>query len=210
LLFPAGARAEVTAVSIADYSEYRAALADVSRGPAPPVSFHDLWNAPDHYRGGRVEVVGRVARRFRQPAVGEFPALAEVWIVDDPGNPTCLVFPAGDDAATAPGRNVRFTGTFLRLIRYDAQDSARLAPLIVGAGAPLVDEIEISPTMSSGSVDWAVGLGLLVLVLVILGAQHLRARPRRRHEIGPMPSFREPNDGAPPIEGQPGDGTDVH
>ena len=35
-----------------------------------------------------------------------------------------------------PGRMVRFTGTFLKMVRYAGGDGARLAPLIVGDQPP--------------------------------------------------------------------------
>jgi hypothetical protein len=198
-------------VSIADYPEYRTALADSSRGPAPRVRFHDLWTQPDRFRGGRVEVAGRIERRFRQPAVGEFPPLVETWITDWDGNPICLVFPAGTDAP-AFGQPVRFAGTFLRLVRYRGGDGDRLAPLVVGpeppqpaGGEPGNDR---GPTLPN-AWDWAIGLGLLALVVVVLGAQHLRARPARRPGIGPPPRFLDPNDEPPSVEGPAGRDADV-
>ena len=206
------AGAEDGTVSIADYPALRAALADEPRGAASPVEFKNLWQEPDRYRGQRVEITGRVERRFRQPAVGTFPALAEVWIVDEQGNPSCLVFPAHGDTSQ-PGKDVRFTGTFLRLIRFrGGGDGERMAPLIVGPAAP----VPITGKMAGGEPavvgawDRAVGLGLLVLVVVILGAQHLRLRRPRRPESGPPPSFFAPNGGSPPGEGEAGGGADVH
>ena len=42
---------------------------------------------------GRVQVEGRVVRRFHQGPVGTFPALVEAWAVSGRGDPLCLVFP---------------------------------------------------------------------------------------------------------------------
>ena len=84
------------------------------------MSFKDLWNRPDAFRGRRVTVEGRVQRIFRQGPVGSFPALAEIWIASPAGDPFCLVVP---QAAGVPklGQTVRFTGTFLKMVRYAAR-----------------------------------------------------------------------------------------
>jgi hypothetical protein len=99
------------------------------------------------------------------------------------------------------GRTVRFTGTFLKMVRYAAKDGKRLAPLIVGKHSPLStpERDEVSRMTSSrnraaefvraigGSrvgrvqnpLTWAPASWLLALVLAILVAgaiawQHLR------------------------------------
>ena len=126
-------------LSIADLAAYRAALGPAKPGdPSPqPSTFRDLWDHPDASRGRRVEVGGRVERVFHQGPIGEFPALAEVWVVDAATDPLCLVFPESPDTpAPKPGDAVRFIGTFLRRVRYRGGDLDRLAPLIVGPGPP--------------------------------------------------------------------------
>jgi hypothetical protein len=126
------------------------------------VTFRDLWNHPETWRGRRVRVRGTIARIFRQGAVGSFPPLAEAWLSTPEGDLLCVVFPQGDrqgqktltltesgpvrkgrDEPTPEpqrepeaGRRVTFTGTFLKTIRYPAADLARLAPLIVGDQPP--------------------------------------------------------------------------
>lgn len=138
------------------------ATIDGPEAHAPPhnVTFRDLWNHPETWRGRRVRVQGTIARVFRQGAVGSFPPLAEAWLSTPEGDLLCVVFPqedrrgqkthtkAGptqntrDEPAPArqlepePGRRVTFTGTFLKTIRYPAADLARLAPLIVGDQPP--------------------------------------------------------------------------
>ena len=88
-------------LSLADLAGYRASLsgkptADRARASDPPLEakFKDLWNRPDVFRGRRITIEGRVARIFRQGALGTFPALAEVWITSPAGDPFCMVFPA--------------------------------------------------------------------------------------------------------------------
>jgi hypothetical protein len=152
-------------LSLADMAGYRAALsgkpsAENARASDPPieVTFKDLWNRPEVFRGRRVIVGGQVTRIFRQGPVGSFPALAEVWITSSVGDPYCIVFPlplsadrnppgtvaataiegdiSGSMATTEPGKKVRFAGTFLKIVRYAGGDGARLAPLIVGDRVP--------------------------------------------------------------------------
>ena len=106
------------------------------------------------FEAGAVSVQGHVARIFRQGPVGSFPALAEVWITSPAGDPFCVVFPqpgptAFDDplerhsdagrgiAMPEIGQMVRFTGTFLKMVRYAGSDGPRLAPLIVGGQQPV-------------------------------------------------------------------------
>ena len=68
-------------ISLADLAGYRMALsgkptADGAKAtdPAAQVTFKDLWNRADDFRGRRVVVQGRVVRTFRQGPLGSFPA----------------------------------------------------------------------------------------------------------------------------------------
>jgi hypothetical protein len=87
-------------LTLADLAAYREAVSGTataadSRAGAPPVavSFKDLWNRPELFRGHRVTVQGRIVRTFRQGSVGSFPALEEAWITSPSGDPFCIVFP---------------------------------------------------------------------------------------------------------------------
>jgi hypothetical protein len=234
-------------LSLADMAGYRAALsgkpsAENARASDPPiqVTFKDLWNRPEVFRGRRVTVGGQVARIFRQGPVGSFPALAEVWISSSAGDPYCIVFPlplSGDQdppktvAATAtggdvsksmtttePGNKVRFTGTFLKIVRYAGGDGARLAPLIVGdrlpepvapssdsslgAGVDLAGGKSNSPRMALGPAYWAIALAVLAVCAVVLARWHLRTparpaagrRPSSPAVAEPRLEFVEPHD----------------
>jgi hypothetical protein len=157
-------------LNLSDLPRYRAALdgksvaenASASLAPVA-VRFRDLWIQPTRFLGRRVIIHGRVERVFRQPAVGSFPPLAEVWIASPAGDPFCTVFalaePSSEQAeksgATlghsgphplrrasslrlAPdiGQSVEFTGTFLKMVSYAASDGKRVAPLVVGDQPP--------------------------------------------------------------------------
>jgi hypothetical protein len=227
-------------ISLADLAGYRTALsgkptADGAKvtDPAARVTFKDLWNRADDFRGRRVTVQGRVVRTFRQGPLGSFPALVEAWITSPAGDPFCVVFPqpglidekqAGSgeaivaptekpaggsraDVRPGPGRTVRFTGTFLKVVRYVGADGARLAPLIVGDGQPVLITAEPIESRDDGAllrtahggdtvmklIYWALGLAVAGLVAVSLARRHLRGpggRAQRRiksADLGPDP-----------------------
>jgi hypothetical protein len=222
-------------LTLADLAAYRAALSGKATGEnakssEPPVRvvFRDLWNRTDEFRGRRVMIQGRVERVFRQGPIGSFPALAEVWVVSPAGDPFCLVVPnesgtgilpvnehgledrAAPAAIPEQGKTVRFTGTFLKLVRYAGGDGARLAPLVVGNQPPVsvheplkangARSFSSDDAVSGGvhtedgrtqwagsSTTWLLGLTLAVLAAAVLAWQHVRA-PTRRSKA--MSSFR--------------------
>lgn len=174
-----------SALTLADLAQYRTALIDRGDSKPVPASFSDLWNHPDSYRGRRVEVVGKVARTFRQGAIGTFPPLVESFAVTPSGNPFCLVYPA-EAGASSPSPNptsasVRFVGTYLRTVTYQAGDGPRLVPLIVGPRPPEPIRVEaLAESKSSISqMDLVVGVTGALVVAIILARQHLK-RPVRR------------------------------
>ena len=187
-----------SSLGLADLPAYRNALEAGPEDSAEPVTFRDLWDDPDRFEGQRVRVVGRVVRRFHQPAVGTYPALAEVWARDDQGNLLCLVHPEGEDRAdSAPGRTIRFEGTYLKRLRYPGGDADRLAPLIVGHRPP-APTTPASPVAEPGraasrasEVDWTFGLLMAGAVVVVLAVKHLRRPPARPVDVGPPPTFHD-------------------
>ncbi|MDR3622761.1 MAG: hypothetical protein P4L85_25635 [Paludisphaera borealis] len=205
-------------LGLADLAAEHAALTGKSDASGPPqaVAFRDLWDRPDAWRGRRVIVRGRVARVFRQAAVGSFPPLVEAWIEEPPGNLFCAVFASGatDAPAIASGASVAFTGTFLRRVRYAADDGGRLAPLIVGAEPPRIEtrarakprdfDPQAAVSVWSDST-WAVGLFIGLAGIALILAWRTLNRPATVRERGrsaasePEPEFfdheREPADG---------------
>ena len=179
-------RADDRPVTIADLAGYREALDEKPSGAPVVVGFHELWKNPRDFRGRQVQVQGRVARVFHQPAFGTFPPLAEMWTVSTAGNFFCLVFA---DPADRPPPHVNdevvFVGTFLRLIPYEARDTRRLAPLIVGNTPPRVALHRPSNADSAThlTIDWVVGLALAGIVVGFLLTRHLRRPAPRRTEV---------------------------
>ena len=198
------------------WRNYRTALAgratadDARSTEAPrPASFHDLWDHPVDWQGRRVQIRGKVARTFRQDALGSFPPLVEIWLRTPSSDLFCVVFPwnPGDEPTGKPddhGREVQFTGTFLKSIRYTAADEARLAPLIVGDKPPAL--VPISPLATTGLglrpservstqsssgwnglrilVRWLVCLMLGLIAAALLAWQHIRGQSQIRYGAG--------------------------
>jgi hypothetical protein len=219
-------------LTLADLAAYRAALsgkptaADATASDPPlRVNFQDLWSHPGAHQGRRVAIQGCVERIFRQGPVGNFPALAEVWITSPAGDPFCLVVPQDTRTDILPaddhglhgrvararlpalGLSVRFTGTFLMMVRYTAGDGARVAPLIVGDQPPTLapeaaEAVGATLRASSHSINagghsgnpkrrwllsypnWLLGLFLTTLVAGVLAWQHLRLPSRRADAWG--------------------------
>jgi len=188
---PAATPAEDSSLTLADLEAYRLAFRPGPAGTATTATFRDLWDRPGAYAGRRVRVEGKVVRLFRQPGMGEFPPLAEAWIVTPAADPSCLVFADGPGAAMPEvGSDVRFVGTFLRRIKYRGGDTPRLAPLIVGPGPP---EPKPTPSPAFGlpgsPSDWLMGVGAAAIVSILLARRHLSRPPGRPPAHEPPPEF---------------------
>lgn len=167
------------------------------------VSFRDLWDHPSEYLGRRVMIRGRLERTFRQGPVGEFPPLAESWIFSKKGDPFCAVYPlpSGNPRQTT-GQPVRFTGTFLRTIRYGASDGDRLAPLIVGDKPPAPDnpnraESPESHPREAGRIESgnpSLALCLIAIAAILVATRHVGlSRLRTRTGPGRSPGPANPS-----------------
>jgi hypothetical protein len=196
---PAGVSADDSHLGLADLEAYRVALATKPDGSAPLVGFRDLWDRPEAYVGRPVRVEGRVARLFRQPRLGEFPPLVEAWVVSPAGDPFCLVFPQVEGRSTPEvGALVRFSGTFLKRIKYQGGDTARVAPLLVGPEGPSESsESSEAAGKSWSSTDWMMGLGAVVVISLVLARRHLNRPTEPAASYDPPPIF---------VDGQPGPG----
>ncbi len=245
ILLPSAGRAQgvregddmVSRLGLADLAAYRAALSgratiDDARAAEPPrsVSFRQLWDTPDDWLGRRVQVSGRVARVFRQEALGSFPPLVEAWVSTPAGDLFCTVFPAHGE--TKVGQSVDFTGTFLKSICYSGSDQPRLAPLIVGDRPPkpvsesaAVEQDRSLPVAASGSpaqpgwwrsaIAWSLGLLAALAAAGLLAWRHVRpvvaVGAGSGQYVGP-PGTASSTAGDPPlefIEREQNDGTEL-
>lgn len=209
---PPPATADASALDLADLEAYREALAEPAGPAEAPTPFRQLWDRADQLRGHRVTVEGRLVRRFQQGAVGQFPPLTEGWLSLPSGDLICLVYPVPTDSdALRLGSTVRFTGRYVKRLRYAGGDVDRVAPLIVGGGRPEIlraaDGPPTGPFSPFGRLDWAFGgvaAGLVVIVLLRQLARRPISRSRHPLEMLPPPEFVEPGPPAynPPEDGQ--------
>jgi hypothetical protein len=185
------AQTDEAPLSLADLEAYRVALARQPDASAPLVRFRDLWDRPEAFAGRPVMVEGRLARIFRQPRLGEFPPLVEAWVVSEVGDPFCVVF-ADENGNHSPeiGTSVRFSGTFLRRIKYQGGDTARIVPLIVGPRPPSSLTPRTSFELWSwSSVDWIMGLGAAGVIALFLARRHYSRPVAPPVALEPHPVF---------------------
>ncbi|RUL87540.1 hypothetical protein [Tautonia sociabilis] len=189
-------------LTVADLDSYRTALRPFEPDAPPPVdvSFGELWERPEEFEGRRVAITGKAARRFHQPAIGEYPPLVELWLFSPTGNPTCVVYPEPEGGDPTPlGGTVRFVGWYQKRLRYRASDEDRLAPLLVGPTAPEVIRAPAQgpwrPIGPFRLVDWMVG-GIVAAAVLSVIVRQMLSRPgprlsrRQREELeGPPPRF---------------------
>jgi hypothetical protein len=226
-------------LTLTDLAAYRAALSGKATGenakssdPPVRVVFKDLWNHTDAFRGRRVTIQGRVERIFRQGPIGSFPALAEVWIVSPAGDPFCLVVPNESGTGSLPvadhglegratlkqspelGQTVRFTGTFLKMVRYAGGDGARLAPLVVGDQPPVpapeitkASDVRLHGRSAEGFMpqasmpaSWLLGLTMTMLIAAALAWQYSRAQLWQPSPRGSRRSTILPQEADPTLE----------
>ena len=89
------------------------------------------------------------------------------------------------------GQTVRFTGTFLKMVRYAAGDGARLAPLVVGDQPPVpvregrqgkwqpfIPTNDVGSRWTGSPASWLLGLTLALLAAGLLAWQHLHVPSR--------------------------------
>jgi hypothetical protein len=183
--------ADDSPLTLADLDAYRLALLAKPDASAPEVKFRDLWDRPEAYAGRVVKVEGLVARQFRQGRFGEFPPLAEVWVVSPAGDPFCLVFPLVEGRGSPEiGATVRFSGTFVKRIKYQGGDTARVAPLLVGPQPPSDSSIAPESLVPSWSTsDWMMALGAGLIVAMILARRHFAHPDEPVPTIDPAPVF---------------------
>jgi hypothetical protein len=162
------------------------------------ILYSDLATNPSRYRGLPIRVQGtaRLIHPLRDLPESLAPKgnLYEAWIftADGRGYPMVLVFedlpdglPTGDNIQAL----VVFRGYFLKLLAYQAGDSARFAPMLVG-------RIEYSPSASPGAVPanptmgpWTIlplaMLGTYVLFRIAMIWQRGLIPPRRERQFMP-------------------------
>ncbi|ADV63190.1 hypothetical protein Isop_2620 [Isosphaera pallida ATCC 43644] len=101
--------------------------------------FSQIYTRPARYRGVPIRLEG-IAMRItveQEVAIAKEGILYEVWLrtADSTPNPYVVVFedaPEGFPKGPNIEENVVFYGYFLKLMAYQARDTARAAPLLIG------------------------------------------------------------------------------
>lgn len=97
-----------------------------------------LWERPEHYRGVPIHLLGTVRRiLYYESKLSRTGWLYEAWVfpVDERTVPYVCVFeeaPRGLPIGPDVSERVVFNGYFLKIMRYQAGDVTRGAPVLVG------------------------------------------------------------------------------
>src|SRR5207302_5396320 len=114
----------------------------LARGARRDVTYAHLWEEPGKHRGQIIHVEGRL-RRLRKfdasrIAVKEgVPVLYEAWVFEEQyyHNPYCVIvseLPRGLRVGDKLDDRAGFDGYFFKRYRYQAGDTVRDAPLLIG------------------------------------------------------------------------------
>ncbi len=175
-----------TAMSFRDNAAY-AYLLEKARDQSPSelarqsrrdVLLTHLWERPEQYRGVPVHLLGTAMRVLRyESKLSKTGWLYEAWIVTPDANryPYCCVteeapdgFPIGPDVS----ERVVFNGYFLKLMKYQAGDVPRGAPMLVGKlgwePSAAADQAQPAQGRRESPLSWMLPV-LGVLFLISLG-----------------------------------------
>jgi hypothetical protein len=138
-----------------------------------------LWERPELYRGVPIHLLGTARRVLRfESKLSKTGWLYEAWIVapDAPKFPYTCVFeeaPKGFPLGADVSERVVFNGYFLKIMKYQAGDVARGAPVLVG-------QIGWAPAAApaGGDAPAAESNRLLYWSLVVLGVMFLMSLGR--------------------------------
>lgn len=149
--------------------------------------FSDVFRNPDDYRGRPVTIRGQLRKLVKfDPGPNDFGFrhAYEGWLYtdDSQGKPAVVIFtkkpkdlPIGGDIA----EEVRFSGYFLKLYHYPAQDVQRSAPLILGGEIVWLPSDPVEAT--ADAPRWAYVATMLAMlagvVVVIRSHSPLAIRP---------------------------------
>ncbi len=98
-----------------------------------------IWERPELYRGVPIHLLGTARRTLRyESKLSKMGWLYEAWInnaPDAPRFPYCCIFeeaPEGFPLGADVSERVVFNGYFLKIMKYQAVDNRRGAPVLVG------------------------------------------------------------------------------
>jgi hypothetical protein len=157
-----------------------------------------LWQNPSHYRGVPIHLLGAARRVLRYDSkLSKTGWLYEAWIFtrEDPVVPYACIFeeaPPGFPIGTDVSERVVFNGYFLKIMKYQASDVSRGAPVLVG-------RIGWEPRDSSADgknslLRWSlIGIGIMFVVSLGRWAYQLY-RLFTAPPVSPLPAVRSPTE----------------
>lgn len=187
-------------ISFLDNAGYKLLL-DRVRGKTPgelaaisrrDVMLPHLWNDPKTYRGVPVHLLGSAMRVLRYPSkLSKSGWLHEAWIfpVETSKLPYVCVFeeaPEGFPLGAKVSERVVFNGYFLKIMRYQAGDAVRGAPVLVGR---IGWDPHLAPEKTNG--DLTLRLSLIVLAVLFVVSMGRWAYQMRRLFMTPSSLPRE-------------------
>ncbi len=161
--------------------------------------YADLLNHPQNYRGKLLTLRGHIRRLEEMPLIdGErdlgIAYQAYLFTEDSRTHPYIIIcrsvppeMPRGGDVM----EEVEVTGYFFKIYAYDAQDTARVAPLVIAQRLNWFPQEESKPLVSPLLGSVIAGAVLLILVL-ILWRISIKDRQVREEQLRKMAEHHEP------------------
>jgi hypothetical protein len=158
-----------------------------------------LWQNPQHYRGVPIHLLGTALRVLRyESKLSKTGWLYEAWIMtpDNTRVPYACVFeeaPAGLPIGANVSERVVFNGYFLKIMKYEASDAVRGAPVLVGR----IGWVPREPTGLGGgnsTLRWSlIAIGGMFLISLVRWAYQLY-RLFTAPPVSPLLTARSPAD----------------
>jgi len=165
----------------------RAGARQIEAASLGPVTYVQLFDESDHYRGRLVTVGGRVRRAHRANLPRNQYGLTsyyQLWVQPDdhPRDPIviwCLQLPEGFPTGMQIDQGARVTGFYFKRMTYLAADSHwRRAPLLLARSIGWQPAPAVAASSSKSADPWVViaaGLGIAVVATMLV---YLRTRGR--------------------------------
>ena len=154
-----------------------AALAKVSRRD---IFFTHVWERPEQYRGVPVHLEGTIAKTLAygiNPVMVPGGRLHEAWFYSDENRkyPYVLIIeepPKGFPIASELHLRASFDGYFFKLLKYDAGDVPRAAPMFVGRLT--LTPMPVAPSPLAGIRRFTQRDGFILVIVLLVGYVALR------------------------------------
>ncbi|MGO9465826.1 MAG: hypothetical protein ACLQIB_04110 [Isosphaeraceae bacterium] len=198
-----------TPISLRDNAAYSVLLArarekspsDLAAASRRDIFLPHLWETPAQYRGVPVHLLGAARQVLRYPSkLTPKGWLYEAWIFtpDATRVPYVCVFedaPQGLPIGTNISERVVFNGYFLKVMKYQAGDVPRGAPVLIGRIGWSPHEAAPGGGSDSALLHWSLAV-IAALFLISLGrwiyqVRGLFVRPSRCDLLGPKSTQEE-------------------